>query len=91
MRQVQSVEDVYPALDDVVVELRAAGTSQLAGVLHHRMHQVSWTSRSELFGELQRVLTEALEADAEKLPRLLEQQIERVLRVMQTFLDAADA
>ena len=82
MIQVQTVEDVYPALDELLVELKAASQSRLAAILHHRMHQVAWTVRSELFEELQNVLTKALESDEARLPELLKEQIERVLLVI---------
>jgi len=66
MIQVQTVEDIYPALDELVAELKAAGHPRLATILHHRMHQVAWTARSELFEQLQDVLAEALKSDEAK-------------------------
>jgi hypothetical protein len=88
MIQVQTVEDVYPALDEVVAKLNAAGQSRLATILHHRMHQVAWTARSELFEELRDVLTDALKSDAGKLAVELKQQMKRVLVVIRDYLEA---
>jgi hypothetical protein len=82
MKQVLSVEDIYPAVDELVVELKAAGASRLAASLHHRVHQVAWTSRSELFEELQKVLGQGLESDESTLPEMLRNQIDRVLSVI---------
>jgi hypothetical protein len=88
MIQVQTIKDVYPALDELVPELNEAGQSRLATILDHRMHEVAWTARSELFGELREVLTDALKADAGKLPVELKQQMERVLIVIRDYLEA---
>jgi hypothetical protein len=90
MIHVQTVDDVYPALDELVVELNAFGEPRLAAILHHRMHQVAWTARSELFEELQSVLSKAVACDDTKLPQSLKEQIERVLRIIRNFLNAAD-
>jgi hypothetical protein len=88
MIQVQTAEDVYPALDELVAKLNTAGQSRLATILHHRMHQVAWTARSELFEELRDVLADALKSDEAKLPVELKQQMERVLAVIRDFLEA---
>jgi hypothetical protein len=88
MIQVQTIKDVYPALDELVAELNEAGQSRLATTLHHRMHEVAWTARSELFEELRDVLTGALKSDAGKLPAELKQQMERVLVVIRDYLEA---
>ena len=88
MIQVQTVEDVYPALDEVVAELNAAGQSRLATIFHHRMHEVAWTARSELFDELRDVLSDVLKSDAGKLAVELKQQMERVLVVVRDYVEA---
>jgi hypothetical protein len=88
MVQVQTVEDVYPALDEVIAELNATVQSRLATILHHRMYQVAWTARSELFEELRDVLTDALKSDPGKLTVELKQQMERVLVVIRDYLEA---
>lgn len=86
MRPVQTIDDVYPTLDELMMELRTAGQPRLAAMIGHRMYQVAWTARSELLKELQKLLAEALEADQLKLPHALRGQIERVLRVIRNFL-----
>lgn len=88
MIQVQTVENVYPALDELIVELNSIGQSRLATTLHHRIHQVAWTARSELFEDLQNILTEFLESGT-ILPESLKEQIKRVLLVIDNFLKAA--
>ncbi|MCU0785312.1 MAG: hypothetical protein MUF81_14915, partial [Verrucomicrobia bacterium] len=60
---------------------------RLAAILYHRLHQVAWTARSELFEELKDVLTDALKSDEAKLPEALKQQMEQVLFVIGNFLN----
>lgn len=90
MKRVETVEDIYPALDELVVELKAIGKSRLAAILNHRVHQVAWTARSELFEELQKILAETLKSDQVQLPELLDEQIQRVLVVIEESLNVAD-
>lgn len=90
MKRVETVEDIYPALDELVVELKAIGKSRLAAIINHRMHDVAWTARSELFEELQKILAGALKSDQVQLPELLEEQIRHVLVVIEKSLNAAD-
>jgi len=88
MIQIQTIEDVYPALDELIIELKAAGELRLSELIHHRTHVVAWTARSELFEELQNVLGKALTSSEVKLPRLVKEQIEQVLLVISDFLRA---
>jgi nicotinamidase-related amidase len=67
VRPVTGVEQIFPAVDELIAELRAAGAPRLATVFHHRMHRVAWATRSELFEELQEVLTGALNSKEEPL------------------------
>lgn len=89
MRPVTGVEQIFPAVDELIAELRAAGAPRLATVFHHRMHRVAWATRSELFEELQEVLTGALNSKEEPLPGALKNQVERVLLVIRKALSAA--
>ena len=51
-------EDIYPAIDDLIHELREAGLEADANVLAHRMYEVVWTTGNELFEELVNVLSD---------------------------------
>lgn len=84
------MQDVYRALDELGAELKAAGDSRLSAIIHHRLHEVAWTTRSELFEELDRVLTKALEPNEATLPQPLKEQIERVLRVIRNSLNVGE-
>ena len=53
-------QDVYTAIAELIADLDTQGNHKLARILEHRMYKVSWTSSSELFEELEKVLTNAL-------------------------------
>lgn len=60
MISIQTAEDVYPAVEELIKRLKSHPTSKLSAILDHRMHKVAWTTGDELFEELQKVLTGAL-------------------------------
>lgn len=57
MIEVHTTEDIYPALREIIEEMRKTGLEKQAAILTHRMTKVAWTSRDELFEELVDVLT----------------------------------
>jgi hypothetical protein len=79
MIEIQTTEDFYLALDALIVDLKAADQTQLSNILHYRVHNVAWTTRSELFEELQGVLTKALKSNELKLSKILKDHISQVL------------
>ena len=91
MKQIQTVDDVYPAIEELIAELKLASHSKLADILHHRMHQVAWTARSELFEELQTVLMEALQSEGANLPEPLRNQMQETSRVIDGYLKNSEA
>lgn len=91
MKQIQTVEDVYPAIEDLIAELKPTNHSKLATILHHRMHQVAWTSRSELFEELQNVLTQALQSEIASFPEAARNQAQQILRAIEGYLKQSGA
>lgn len=82
MRQIKAPEDIYPAIDEMIAELKAIGQLQMAATLHHPMYKVAWTSRSELLDDLQSVLIEALKLDGGRLPKQLQQQIFHIISAL---------
>jgi hypothetical protein len=68
MSPIRTIDDLYAAVDDLIAELNSINRSQLADVLHHRLHTVSWASGSELLEELRSLLTEAFRDDDAHLP-----------------------
>jgi hypothetical protein len=63
MRQLKTGEQIYAAIDQLATELAGSPNVRLGEVLRHRVHGVAWSSRSELFGELQHVIVDALAAE----------------------------
>jgi hypothetical protein len=86
MKQVQTVEDVYPAIEELIVALETGNQSKLAAILHHRMHQVAWTTRTELFEELQNVFTKALQSETVSLSESVKTQLQRILQLIDGYL-----
>jgi hypothetical protein len=91
MKQIQTIEDVYPAIEELIAELKLGSHSKLADILDHRMHEVAWTARSELFEELQSVLTEALQSEGTNLPEPLRNQMQQTARVIDKYLNNSSA
>ena len=56
----ETQQDVYTAVAELIAGLNAQGHHKLASILAHRFYKVPWTSSSELFEELEKVLTNAL-------------------------------
>jgi len=79
-------EDIYPAVDELIAELRSAGQTRQADILHHRMHKVAWTSRAELFEELIAVLTKTLKSEGVPMSELTRSQIERICTIINECL-----
>jgi hypothetical protein len=91
MKQIQTIENVYPAIEELIAELKSSGSSKLATILDHRMHRVAWTARSELFEELQKVLKKALESERATLPEALKNQVQLVLAAIGNYLRNPEA
>lgn len=79
-------KDVYSCVDQLIRELSARGDSHLAEVLHHRLHEVAWTTDQELFLELQKILSDVGGYEKENLTRPLTLKIEQILTKIQTSL-----
>lgn len=59
MIQIQSPDDIYPAVEELIELLKQHSTSKLSVILDHRMHKVAWTTGDELLEELRSVLTKS--------------------------------
>ena len=59
MIQIQSIDDIYPAVEELIELLKRDRTSMLSAILDHRMRRVAWTTGDELLEELRFVLTKA--------------------------------
>lgn len=83
----ETQQDVYIAVAELIASLNAQGHHKLTRILEHRMYNVPWTSSSELFEELEKVLTNAL---AEYKSLLDNQSIDKVRSIV-AILDARAA
>ena len=77
-------QDVCTAVTELIAGLNAQGHHKLARILEHRMYKVTWTSSSELFEELEKVLTNALT----EYKSLLDNQTIDKVRSIVAILDA---
>jgi hypothetical protein len=80
----EAQQGIYTAVAELIAGLNAQGHHKLASLLEHRMCKVPWTSSSELFEELEKVLTNALTEYKSLLDR---QSIDKV-RTIVAILDA---
>ena len=86
MKKIQTVADVYPAIDELMAELKVIGHFKLADTLYHRMYQVAWSSGSELLEELYDVFAEALLVNDVNFSESLRGQIQRIIDVINNYL-----
>jgi sensor domain CHASE-containing protein len=88
MKSVKSGEDIYKATEDLITELKSRNLPNLAAVLSHRLHQVAWTTRSELFEELRDVLMQGLNSQRESMADDLKSRIQLLLQAISQFSKA---
>lgn len=86
MLDVNTPDDVYPAVDELVSALNSLGKTELGAMLEHRVHKVAWTTRTELFEELRRVLGGVSPAS---LPPQLDRQVRALVDVLDEHLKAS--
>ena len=86
MKQLQTVEEIDIAIEKLIAELKLLNYSKLAAILNHRMHQVAWTTRAELFEELQAVLSRALVSDTERLNETQKSHVMNLLQAIKKVL-----
>src|SRR3990167_456003 len=80
MLKVQKIEDVYPAIKELIAVLKPVNQHHLADVLYQRMYQDVWTTGSELLEELAKVLSQALTDN--NLSPSLRNQMEQIILVI---------
>lgn len=77
-----SNEEFYAHIDSLIAQLRELNLAAPAQELHTILHEVAWTTSSELFGELKLVLVRIKEKHRGQLPREVEQDITACVRVI---------
>jgi hypothetical protein len=82
MTQIKTIDDLYAEVDKLIAKLKSSGHARLAGVLFQRLHEVAWTSGSELLDELATILKETTQSSSGNLGPDLRQDVEDILRVL---------
>jgi hypothetical protein len=86
----ERIEEVYARVDQLAVDLKAAGVGKLAAVLDHRLHKVAWTTQSELLEELRKILSRIDCSERESLPKPLAESVKALLSSVEAFLRDSD-
>jgi hypothetical protein len=86
MKKIKTVQEIYATVDTLVAELKSLKFVSLADALSIRVHDVTWTTGSELLKELQTVMTESLRVDGERLPPSTRQEVKDILRGIDDIL-----
>jgi hypothetical protein len=83
MIRIRKIDDIYPAIGELIAILNKNDKQrQLAAILQHRIYKVSWTSRSELFEELNKVLKGFIEKDKHSLEEPFLNQVNEILKII---------
>jgi hypothetical protein len=69
--ELRAYEDVYPVVEEIIEGMLLAGFERYATMLSFRMHEVPWTTRSELWRELVKALGDFETREAAKAPELI--------------------
>jgi hypothetical protein len=86
MKRLESVEEMYSLVEELISELKGGRFSRMSEILYHRMHKVSWTSSAELLEELQNELTKFLQTDAGEISEEVREQIEEAVRFAKSHI-----
>ena len=80
MRQRLATSDEFPAVIDAFRDkLRSHGFSGEADRLHKLVHEMAWTTSSELYGEL-RLALDKIRKDSRSLPPDIATEIRRLIK-----------
>jgi hypothetical protein len=90
MHQYESNQQFYNHIDKVVASLRLTGQIDIANQIHHLLHKVTWTSSSELFGELRERFEKVLKSPT-PLPKHVEDDINGFITIINQALSRSIA
>ena len=79
MRREAKGEDVYARVDRLCGQLRTAGLNKEALLVHQVLHEVAWTTSSELLGELESAFRSILRDPGTILPLHLRMDMEEIV------------
>ncbi len=81
----RKLENVYPAVKELIEELKLSGQAKLAETLHHRMYEVPWTTGTELYEELKNIFTEILTSKKIEVSESLKNQMKEIVLTIEKF------
>jgi hypothetical protein len=87
MIKIQTIKDVYPAIDELISILanKSGEQRELSTILKNRMYDSSWTTGSELYEELKNVLQNFIKQKNHGLEDILIQQMIKVIDVISNW------
>ncbi|MBI4527067.1 MAG: hypothetical protein HY695_24995 [Deltaproteobacteria bacterium] len=78
-----SNEEFYAFVDLLRDNLAELGFSDAAGELNEILHEIAWTTSSEIFGEIKRALLKVKAEEGHRLPPCLLEDIDVCLRAIE--------
>lgn len=82
MIKIKTASDIYPAVEELIKQLRLYPKSNLSAILDHRMHKVAWTTGTELLEELYNVLKESRSDGVSLFDTDVKKQIDQLVDVI---------
>ena len=87
MTKIKTASDIYPAVEELIKQLRLYPKSNLSAILDHRMHKVAWTTRSELLEEIYNVLKQSRSDNVSLFDTDIKDQIDQLIDAIKTQIN----
>jgi len=75
-------DKLYSEIEGLISDLRDGAEQSIANIIDHRMHKVSWTTRSELLECIEKLLKEELEVRGAELDKLIVKRMRHILSMI---------
>lgn len=82
MINIENINDIYPALEELMVFFEKNDQKYISSIIQHRLHKVKWTTRNELFDEISKVLSDYVRMNRGNLDVAINNQINRILDII---------
>lgn len=79
-------EQIYAAIDELNVLLKASGQEKLATILEHRVYKVSWTSGSELLENIASILVKYIGEQGNDLDNLTVDKMKLIIKSVESII-----
>jgi hypothetical protein len=84
-----SSQEFYEFVDHLSGDLDQLGFSEASRELHSILHEMAWTTSSEVFGEIKLALLKLRAEEGERLPQCLSKDVELCIRSIEGVWDKA--